>query len=126
MRRKFNALFDDLLLTQLILKGIITPEDWPSIKSKIDYKYAQDQYFQEMKDAENLRNRVDVLNQMSPYVGIYYSKNYIRKNVLKMTDEEIAQIEKENEEDPVEIQPGMPGSEQAAALSRETSAAPGQ
>ncbi len=126
LRRKFNVLFDDLLETQLVLKGIINPDEWQAIKSKIDYKYAQDQYFQEMKDAENLRNRVDVLNQMSPYVGIYYSKNYIRKNVLKLTDDEIAQIEKENEQDPVEIQPGMPGSEQAAALSRETNAAPDQ
>jgi len=125
LRRKFNALFDNLLETQLVLKGIITPEDWSGIKSKIDYKYAQDQYYKEMKDAENLRNRVDVLNQMSPYVGIYYSKTYIRKNILKLTDDEIAQIEKENETDPVEIQPGMPGSEQAAALSRETNAASG-
>jgi hypothetical protein len=79
-----------------------------------------------MKNAENLRNRVDVLNQMSPYVGIYYSKTYIRKNILKLTDDEIKQIEKENEKDPVEIQPGMPGSEQAAALSRENNAAPDQ
>jgi hypothetical protein len=118
-------LFDDLLETQLVLKGIITPEDWDGIKSKIDYKYAQDQYYQEMKLAENLRNRVDVLNQMSPYVGVYYSKTYIRKNILKLTDDEIEQIEKENQTDPVEIQPGMPGSEQAAALSRETNAAPG-
>ena len=126
LRRKFNALFDDLLETQLVLKGVITPEDWSSIKSKIDYKYAQDQYYQEMKLAENLRNRVDLLNQMSPYVGIYYSKEYVRKNILKMTDDEIKQIEKDNEKDPVEIQPGMPGSDQAAALSRETNASPAQ
>jgi len=126
LRRKFNALFDDLLETQLVLKGVITPEDWPEIKNKLQYVYAQDQYYLEMKEAENLRNRVDVLNQMSPYVGIYYSKDYIRKNVLRLTDDEIKQIEKENEQDPVEIQPGMPGSEQAAALSRETNAAPGQ
>ena len=119
-------MFDDLLETQLVLKGIITPEDWDGIKSKIDYKYAQDQYYQEMKLAENLRNRVDVLNQMSPYVGIYYSKTYIRKNILKLTDDEIEQIEKENQSDPGEIQPGMPGSVQAAALSRETNAAPDQ
>jgi hypothetical protein len=126
LRRKFNALFDDLLETQLVLKGVITPEDWPAIKNKLQYVYAQDQYYLEMKEAENLRNRVDVLNQMSPYVGIYYSKDYIRKNVLRLTDDQIKQIEKENEQDPVEIQPGMPGSEQAAALSRETNASPDQ
>jgi len=62
---------------------------------------------------------------MSPYVGIYYSKNYIRKNILKLSEAEIEQIEKENQSDPGEIQPGMPGSVQAAALSRETNAAPG-
>ena len=120
LRRKFNALFDDLLKTQLVLKGIITIENWEEIKVKINYKYAQDQYYQEMKEAENLRNRVDVLNQMAPYVGTYFSKNYVRKNVLRLTDAEVDNIEKENEEDPVEMQPQEPGSEQAAALSRET------
>lgn len=119
LRRKFNVLFDDLLRTQLILKNIITVEDWDQLKEKIDYKYAQDQYFQEIKEAENLRNRIDVLNQMSPYVGIYYSKNYVRKHVLKLTDEDIEQIERENEEDPPSMQPGMPGSDQAMALSQE-------
>lgn len=112
LRRKFNMLFDDLLRTQLVLKNIITEEDWENIKENIDYKYAQDQYFQEIKEAENLRNRIDVLNQMSPYVGVYYSKNYVRKNVLKLTDEDIEQIEKENEEDPPSMQPGMPGADQ--------------
>ena len=119
IRRKFNHLFDDLLETQLVLKGIITPEDWAEIRQQIDYEYAQDQYYQEMKEAENLRNRIDVLNQMSPYVGVYFSKNYVRKNVLRLTDDEIKQIEADNQSDPVEIQPGMPGSEQVAALSRE-------
>ena len=120
LRRKFNVLFDDLLSTQLILKKIITPEDWASIKEKINYEYAQDQYYQEIKDAENLRNRIDVLNQMSPYVGVYFSKNYVRKEILKLTDDQIEQIEQENEEDAPQIQPGMPGSDQAMALSRET------
>lgn len=119
LRRKFNVLFDDLLETQLVLKGVITPEDWSSIKENINYEYAQDQYYQEIKNAENLRNRLDVLNQASPYVGVYFSKNYIRKNILRMTDDEINAIEKENQEDPPEIQQGMPGSEQMAALSRE-------
>ena len=120
LRRKFNKLFDDLLETQLVLKGVITPEDWQGIKEKLDYQYAQDQYYQEIKEAENLRNRLDVLNQMSPYVGIYFSKDYVRKKVLRLTKDEIEQIEQEIEADPPEIQPGMPGSEQAAALSRET------
>ena len=78
----------------------------------MDYKYAQDQYYQELKESENLRNRLDVLNTMSPYVGMYFSKQYVRTNILKLTEDEVKQIEKENEEDPVTIQPGMPGSEQ--------------
>jgi len=112
IRRKFSALFDDLLKTQLVLKGIITIEDWDELKDKLDYKYAQDQYYQELKESENLRNRLDVLNTMSPYVGMYFSKQYVRTNILKLTEDEVKQIEKENEEDPVTIQPGMPGSEQ--------------
>ena len=119
LRRKFNILFDDLLETQLVLKGIIIPDDWKQIKESINYEYAQDQYYQEIKDAENLRNRLDVLNQMSPYVGVYFSKDYVRKHILRLTDAEIEQIEQENEEDPPEMQPGMPGAEQMAALSRE-------
>lgn len=119
LRRKFNTLFNDLLRTQLVLKGIVTDEDWELIKEKINYKYSQDQYFQEIKDTENLRNRLDVLNQMTPYVGTYFSKNYVRRNILKMTDEEIEEIEQENKEDPLSITPGMPGSEQLYTPPRE-------
>jgi len=105
---------------------VITAEEWDSIKEQINYEYAQDQYFQEIKDTENLRNRLDVVNQMSPYVGVYFSKNYIRKSVLRLTEEEIERIEKENDEEPPVIQPGMPGSEQMMALSRETEQQPPQ
>lgn len=119
LRRRFNDLFDDLLKTQLILKNIITLDDWQQIKEKIDYRYAQDQYFQEIKEAENLRNRLDVLNSASPYVGTYFSKNYIRKNILKLTDEDIEDIEQENEQDPSLDAAGRPGSIQAAGLSKE-------
>jgi len=116
IRRKFNSLFDDLMETQLVLKGVITPEDWDKIKNSIVYVYAQDQYYQEMKEAENLRNRVDVLNQITPYVGIYYSKDYIRRNVLKLTDKEVEDIAIQNKDDPMELQPGMPGADQAIAM----------
>lgn len=129
LRRKFNVLFDSLLETQLVLKGIITADDWPAIKEKLDYDYAQDQYFQEIKDAENLRNRLDVVNQMNPYVGTYFSKDYIRRHILKLSTDEVEQISKENEQD-AELQAQIqgqqdseqqtaPGSLQTAALSRE-------
>jgi hypothetical protein len=119
LRKKFNELFDDLLRTQLILKGVIVDEDWQTIKEKIQYRYAQDQYYQEMKEAENLRNRMDVLNQMTPYVGTYYSMQYVRKNVLRLSDDEIESIKQQNMEEPPVATSGAPGSEQAAALSSE-------
>jgi hypothetical protein len=100
LRKKFSHLFDDLLRTQLVLKRIITENDWNTLKNTISYRFAQDQYFQEMKEFENLRNKLDVINQLQPYVGSYFSSNYIRKSVLKMTDQEIEDIKQENEEEP--------------------------
>jgi hypothetical protein len=95
LRKKFSQLFHDMLKTQLILTGVITEQDWVEFKEVIQFKFAQDQYFEEMKDAENLRNRVDVLNQMQPYVGTYFSKEYIMRNVLRMSIEEIETMEKQ-------------------------------
>jgi hypothetical protein len=95
MRKKFNMLFHDLLRTQLILKGVIVEKDWDTLKEKIQYRYAQDQYFEEMKSAENIRNRLDLLNMVQPFVGYYYSKNYVMKNVLRMTDNDIKQMDAE-------------------------------
>jgi len=119
LRKRFNYLFDDLLKTQLILKRIITEADWDDLKDNIKYLYAQDQYFQEMKDLENLRNKIDALNQVQPYVGTYFSKDYVRKNILRLNDDEIEMIKQQNDEDPPEPQGGEPGSLQAAQLSRE-------
>jgi hypothetical protein len=108
LRNKFSDLFRDLLKTQLILKGVIVEQDWNEIKEAIRYKFAEDQYFKEAKDAEMMRNRVDLLNQVQPYVGTYYSQAYIRKNLLHLTDDEIDNIEKEiaAEPPPLIMQPG--------------------
>jgi len=100
LRKKFNHLFNDLLRTQLILKNIVTDSDWDDLKENISYTYAQDQYFQEMKDAENMRNRIDLLTQMQPFVGRFYSDNYIRKNVLRLSDDEIEEIDVDIQENP--------------------------
>jgi len=100
LRKKFSQLFHDILKTQLILTGVITEQDWVEFKEVIQFKFAQDQYFAEMKDAENLRNRIDVLNQMQPYVGTYFSKEYIMRNVLRMTIEEIQTMEKQMAAEP--------------------------
>ena len=89
LRKKFNEVFNDILRSQLILKGVLVESDWDQIVEKINYQYAEDQFFKEMKDAENLRNRIDVLNQMQPYVGTYYSKNFVMRNVLRLSDDEI-------------------------------------
>ena len=118
LRKKFNVLFNDLLRTQLILKGIITDSDWDEIKDKLKYNYAKDQYYEEMKNAENIRNRLDILNQIQPYVGVYYSKQYVRKQILRLTDDDIENIEMELEEEPVEVIQ-EPGSLQSAELSKE-------
>jgi hypothetical protein len=105
LRKKFSTLFDDLLRHNLILKGIISPNDWEFIRDNITYKFAQDQYYSEMKDAENLRNRLDVLTQMSPFVGTFFSKKYVLKKVLRLSDDEILEMEQDIEAEPV---PQMP------------------
>jgi len=100
LRKKFSMLFNDILKTQLILTGVITEQDWVELKEHIQYKFAQDQYFEEMKEAENLRNRIDLVNQMQPFVGTYFSKEYIMKSVLRFTDEEIETMESQMEAEP--------------------------
>jgi hypothetical protein len=105
IRRKFTELFDDLLKTQLILKGVIQPEDWDDIiKPKIKYVFASDIYWAEAKEIENLRNRVEILSEITPYVGTYYSKQWVRKNVLMQTDDDIDEIAKEIEDEREEMQ----------------------
>jgi hypothetical protein len=95
LRRKFGVMFDDLLKTQLLLKNIITEEDWNDIKDDLFYKFAQDAYYTESKNQEILRSRVEVLNGMSSYIGSLFSKSYVQRNVLMLTDEEISEIEKD-------------------------------
>jgi hypothetical protein len=93
LRTRFNHLFNDLLKTQLILKKVITDNDWTNIKSKLRYRYAQDQYYVEMKNIENVRNRIDLLTQVSPFVGVYISKKYVMQNILRLSENEIEKIE---------------------------------
>lgn len=106
LRTRFSILFDDILEKQLILKGIVTPEDWKEIKNKIRYDFIQDNHFEELKQSEILRERLQTLRDLDDYVGVYYSKEWIRKNLLMMTDEDIEelqkQIEAEVEEEPAQ------------------------
>ena len=108
LRKKFNHLFNDLLRTQLILKNIITDSDFDDMKENIDYVYAQDQYFEEMKSADNMRNRLDLLAQAQPFIGKYYSDDYVRKYILRLTDDEVSNIQSEMEQaqpDPTQTDP---------------------
>jgi len=93
IRRKFAMLFDDLLRTQLILKGIITPEDWDLIKEEISYDFLMDNHFSELKDLEILGERLDHMDRIQDYVGRYYSTEWVRKNVLRQSEKEIMEID---------------------------------
>jgi hypothetical protein len=92
LRKKFSGLFIDLLRTQLILKGIVTEEEWESIRQDITIDFIRDSYFSELKNAELLRERIATLREIDEYVGRYYSIEWVRKNILRQTDEDIEQI----------------------------------
>ena len=93
LRKRFTQVFNDILKTQLVLKGVITIEDWSNIKEHIQYTYLKDGYFAELKNAEILKERINLAEMVSPYVGKYYSVEYIRKNVLRQSDEDIIDID---------------------------------
>ena len=99
IRKKFSALFLDMLRTQLILKGVIAEDEWPLIKEHLQFDFMQDGHFTELKNAEILQNRLDMLGTIESYVGTYFSKEYVRKHVLRMNDDEIEEIEKQIEDE---------------------------
>ena len=93
LRKRFTQVFSDILKTQLVLKGVITIEDWQQIRPHVQYDYLKDGYFAELKEAEILRERLSLAQEVNPYVGKYYSIEYIRKNVLRQSDEDITDID---------------------------------
>lgn len=95
LRKKFSVLFMDILKTQLIAKGIITEEEWEEISQKMTISYVQDTHFSELKHAELMQDRLNLLRDMNDYVGRYYSLEWVRKNVLQQTDEDIEQMDKQ-------------------------------
>ncbi|MBI33508.1 MAG: portal protein [Gammaproteobacteria bacterium] len=100
IRIKFNGLFMQALERQLILKKIIVPSDWPEIKSQISIDFSRDNHYAELKDTEVLTARLEVLALMDEYVGTYYSKEWVKRNILRQDDDLMKEIEKQNEEDP--------------------------
>ena len=89
MRKRFSHLFHDILRTQLILKNIVTPEEWDSMSDHIQYDYLYDNHFAELKDAELMQERLGILASADPYIGKYFSVDYVRRKVLRQTDQEI-------------------------------------
>ena len=100
LRKKFNVLFNNILKTQLILKGVVAEEDWLSIKENLSYEYMKDGHYAEMRDMDLLRDRLEVLNTIEPFIGQYFSKRYVQKQVFRMSDDEIESMDKEIEAEP--------------------------
>ena len=93
LRKKFTELFNDILRTQLILKGIINEDDWYIMRDTLQYDFLQDGHFAELKQTEMLRERLALANEMRDYIGKFYSVQYVRKNVLKQNDREIEDMD---------------------------------
>jgi hypothetical protein len=89
LRRRFSFMFNDMLRTQLILKNIVTPEDWDIMQEHIQYDFLYDNHFSELKDAELLNERLNMVQIAEPYVGKYFSRDYLRRKILRQTDQEI-------------------------------------
>ena len=119
LRKRFSYMFNDMLKTQLILKNIITPEDWEIMDEHIQYDFLYDNHFAELKDAELLNERLNMVQVAEPYIGKYFSQDYVRRKILRQTDIEIIEqnsmIKKEIEEgiipdpsQPIDPQTGLP------------------
>ncbi len=132
LRKRFANLFNDILKTQLILKNIITPEDWEKMSDHIQYDFLYDNHFAELKEAELMSNRLGLMATIEPYLGKYFSTEYVRKKILRQTDSEIIEIDGQiNDEikkgilpdpsqiDPVTGQPLPPPEEQGQPVPTE-------
>lgn len=119
LRKRFSEVFNDMLKTQLILKNIVTPQDWEVLREHIQYDYVYDNHFSDLKENELRNDQLGVVAAMEPYIGKYFSAQYIRSKVLKQSDGEMkeidAQIEKEIKEgiipdpnQPIDPTTGMP------------------
>jgi hypothetical protein len=95
LRKRFGNMFNDMLRTQLILKNIITPEDWESMSDHIQYDFLYDNQFAELKESEMMNERLGLAATVEPYLGKYYSTEYLRKKVLRQSDTEIAEIDEQ-------------------------------
>ena len=104
LRKRFAQMFNDMLRTQLILKNIVSPEDWEVMRDHIKYDFLYDNQFAELKEKELTEGRLALLAQVEPFIGKYYSTEYVRKRILRQTDQEIIEIDEQIED---EIQKGI-------------------
>ena len=94
LRKRFSSMFNDMLRTQLLLKNVITPEDWEVMSEHIQYDFLYDNHFSELKEAELMNERLSLAATAEPYVGKYYSQDYVRRKILRQTDIEILEQDK--------------------------------
>lgn len=99
LRVRFSSFFTKALEKQLLLKGILTSDDWKIVGTKLKYDFARDNFFSELKDIEVQKERLTVLDQINPYVGTYYSQNWVKKHVLRQTEEEMEEIQGDMQQD---------------------------
>jgi len=99
LRKRFSEVFNDMLKTQLILKNIVTPEDWEKLKEHIQYDYVYDNHFSNLKENELLNDQLGVVAAMEPYIGRYFSAKYVREKVLRQSDTEMIEIDKQIEKE---------------------------
>ena len=104
LRKRFAQLFNDMLKTQLILKNVVAPEDWERIREHIQYDFIYDNQFAELKETEMMNERLGTLATIEPYIGRYYSNQWVRKNVLRQTDTEMIEMDEQIEQ---EIEDGI-------------------
>ena len=95
LRNKFKEMFDQVLKTQLVLKGILKQDDWDKFRPQIQYSWAEDSYYREIKKSEMLAGRLNILRDISEYAGRYFSMDWIRRELLAFTDEEVTTMDKE-------------------------------
>ena len=95
LRSRFSHLFVQLLKTQLLLKGVITKDDWNTWKETIAFDFIEDNYFSELKQSEMIKERFDMLSSLDEYIGKFISNEWVRKNILRFNDDEIEQIAKQ-------------------------------
>jgi hypothetical protein len=117
LRHHFSKLFSDMLRVQLLLKGVMTDDDWRELKGDIKYQFNTDNYFWDLKESEILAERLKMLSFVDPYIGKYFSSEYVRKNILRQTENEMRDMDKEMEVDRQRMQ-----AEQQALMAQQAAA----